>query len=251
MLLLELIKDPIYAAVVPVIATKVRVAVRGFDFKDAIAYFEHGNVEGAPTEIVHGDFLVLLLVQSVSQGSGGRLVNDAQDFQTSDAAGVFGSLALRIVEVSWNRDDRLGDFFAETHFGIGLELGQNHRRNFRRTELFRFAVHFDLHGGVAIGCADDLVRDPLDLFLDLVVLAAHEPLDGVNRIAGIGHRLAIGRLADQPFATLGESDDRRCGALAFRVFANDWLSVLHDGHTRVRRSQINSQNFSHKKPRSK
>ena len=36
--------------------------------------------------------------------------------------------------------------------------------------------------GVAVGGAHDFVRHALALLLDLVVLAAHEPLDGVNRV---------------------------------------------------------------------
>ena len=121
--LFELVEDPIHDAVVPVVATEVRVTVRGFDFKDAIADFEHGDVERAAAQVVHGDFLVFLLVQSVSQGRRRRLVDDAQDFQAGNAAGVLGGLALRIVEVCRNRDDRLRDFFAKTHFGVGPELG--------------------------------------------------------------------------------------------------------------------------------
>ena len=68
-------------------------------------------------------------------------------------AGVLGGLALGIVEISGHGDDGLGDFFAEARFGVGLELGQNHRGNFRRAELLRLAVHFDFDGGVAVGGA--------------------------------------------------------------------------------------------------
>ena len=98
-----------------------------------------------PPKIVDRDLLVLLLVQTVSERGRRRFVDDAQDFQAGDAAGIFGGLALRIVEIGRHGDDRLGDFLAQAHFGVGFQLGQNHRRNFRRAELLGLALHFDFH----------------------------------------------------------------------------------------------------------
>ena len=118
--------------VVPVVTAEVRVAVGGLDFKHAVADFQHGNIERAAAQVIHGDFLVLLLVEAVGERRGGRLVDDAEHFEAGDAAGVLGGLALRIVEIGGNGDDGLRDFFAEARFGVGFELGENHRGNFRR-----------------------------------------------------------------------------------------------------------------------
>ena len=71
--------------VVPVVAAQVRVAVGGLHFKHAVADFQHGNIERAAAQVVHGDLLVLLLVETVGERGGGRLVDDAQDFQAGDA----------------------------------------------------------------------------------------------------------------------------------------------------------------------
>ena len=40
----------------------------------------------------------------------GRLVDDALDLEAGDPAGVLGRLALGVVEVGGDGDDRLGDF---------------------------------------------------------------------------------------------------------------------------------------------
>jgi hypothetical protein len=64
---------------------------------------------------------------------------------------------------------------------------------------------------------DDLVRHALDLFLDLAELAAHETLDGINRIAGVGHGLTFGRVAHETLAALREGHDRRGDAASFRI----------------------------------
>ncbi len=104
--------------VVDVVAAEVRVAVGGDDFEDAVVQLENRNVEGAAAKIVDRDDSVLLLVEAVGERGGGRLVDQAQHFESGDASGVFGGLALCVVEVGGNGDDRLGD--------------RRHRRSVRR-----------------------------------------------------------------------------------------------------------------------
>ncbi len=91
----------------------MRVAAGGDDFEDTVVELEDGDVEGAATEVVDGDYSVLLFVEAVGQGGGGGLVDQAEDVEAGDAAGVLGGLALRVVEVGGDGDDGLGDFGAE------------------------------------------------------------------------------------------------------------------------------------------
>ena len=212
----------------------MRVAVGGFHFKHAVADFQHGNIERTAAEVIDGDLLVFLLVETVRERGRGGLVDDAQDFQAGDAAGVLGGLALGIVEISGHGDDRLGDLFAEAHFRIGFELGEDHRGDFRRRKLLRLAVHFHFHGGVAVGSLHDLVGDALDFFLHFIEFAAHEALDGINRVARIGDGLALGGFADEAFAGLGEGDDARRGAFALGIFQHQRFAAFHDRHAGVR-----------------
>ena len=137
--LLEFIDDPIDHDVVPVITAEVRVAVGGLYFENAIADFEHGDVERAATQVIHGDLLVLLLVETVGQRSRGRLVDDAKNFQARDLARVLGRVALRVVEVSRNSDDGLSDLLAELRFRVGSSVSPESSRRFpaERTSSFR------------------------------------------------------------------------------------------------------------------
>jgi hypothetical protein len=93
----------------------------------------------------------------------------------------------------------------------------------------------------------DLVGDELLVLLGhrVVVAAADQALHCEDGVFRIGHRLALGRLADQPLAIVGESHDRRRGARAFRVL--DYLRVLavHDGHAGIGRSKVDADNFCH------
>jgi len=61
----EFIKHPVHETVVPVIAPEVCVPVGCFDFKHTISDFENGDIESTATEIVNGDFFVLLFIETV------------------------------------------------------------------------------------------------------------------------------------------------------------------------------------------
>ena len=200
-LLLKLIDDPVHDAVVPIIATQMGVAVGAAHLEDAVTEFQTGDIEGAAAEIVHGDLLVSLLLQTVGQGGGGWLVDDAQDLETGDLAGVLGGVALGVVEISGHRDHGLGDLLTELCLGVALELGEDHGRDLRRGEGLRLSIDLHLDVGVAIGGLDQLVRDAVLLAAALVVLAAHETLHREDGVLRVGDGLALGGLADKTFTT--------------------------------------------------
>ena len=121
--------------VINVIAAEVSVAVGGNDFKNSIAQFQNRDIKCSPAQVIDGDRAFLFAVQAVSQRSGGRLVHQPQNFQPSDAASVFGRLALRVIEICRHGDDRLRDRLAKIALRIALELAQNGGGNFRRGEF--------------------------------------------------------------------------------------------------------------------
>ena len=93
---LELLDQVVDDALVPVVATEVVVAAGRLDLDDAVADLQQGHVEGAATEVEDEDRLVVLaLVEAVGQRGRGRLVDDAQDVEPGDLAGLLGRLALR------------------------------------------------------------------------------------------------------------------------------------------------------------
>ena len=70
------------------------------DLKDTVVDREEGNIKGTTTEIVYDDLgFALLLVKTVSDSSGSRLVDDTEDVETGDRSGILCCLALCVIEV--------------------------------------------------------------------------------------------------------------------------------------------------------
>ena len=125
------------------------------------------------------------LVEPVGQRGRGRLVDDAQHLEAGDLAGLLGGGALGVVEVRRHGDDGLGDGVAQVGLGVALQL----------------------HAGCGreISCARVLLAVDVGRFQ----LVAHVALDRADRAVGVGDGLALGHLADEHLAGLGEGDDRR------------------------------------------
>ena len=226
LLALELTHDPIDDALVQVVAAKVRVAVGRFHLDHALAHFQNRDVERAAAEVEHGNRLVPLLVEPVGQRGRRRFVDDAHDLEPGDLPGILGRLPLRVVEVRRHGDDRLCDRLSEVFLRRLLQLLEHHGGNLRGRVIG--AERFDLRRAIG-GPADD-IRHHLHFFVDFLIAATHEPLDGKDRVLGIGHRLAASDLPDQPFVTLGEGHDGGRQAAAFRIGDDGRLAALHDRH---------------------
>ena len=241
---LELCHEPVDDALVEVVAAQVRVTVGRLHFELArsfdVVQLEHRDVVSAAAEIEHGDFFILLLVEAVRECGSRRLVDDAEHIEARDLPGVLGRLALRVVEVGRHRDDRLLDLVAEVVFGGLLHLLQDHRGDFGR----RVALALDFDHREIVRSRDDFVGNALNLFGHFRHLAAHEPLDGEDGILGIGYRLSLCDLTNEPLAVFGEADDRGRGPSTFRVGDDDGISALHHRDDRVGGSEVDANYLS-------
>ncbi len=232
-LFLELVGEVIDDALVEVVAAKVRIARSGLHFEHAVADLQNRDIEGAAAKVEHEDGLVALLVQSVGERGGGRLVDDAQHLQPRDFTRVFGGGALRVVEVGGHSNHRRVHLFAQVGFGVRLEFLQHHRRDLFGAQ--GFVQRGDVYGCVALAVGDYLVGHARALFLHLVVASPDEAFDGENRVFGVHDGLALGRRAHQPLARLGEAHHRRAQATALRRRNHHRLAALQHGNHRVRR----------------
>ena len=217
---LELGHQPLDDLVVPVVTAELGVARGGLDLEDALADLEHRDVEGPAAQVEDEDGLVgVLLVEPVGQRGGRRLVDDAQHLEAGDGAGFLGRRALRVVEVRGHGDDRLGHGVAEIRLGVPLQLAQDAGRDLLR--LVGLAV--DVDGPVG----------------------PHVPLHGADGPVRVGDGLALGHLADEDLAGLGEAHHRRGGTPTLGVRDHDGLTRLQHTDHRVGGSQVDSYGLGH------
>ena len=88
---------------VEIIAAQVRIAVGRFHFEHAVAQLQDRNIERTAAQVEDGDLHILaFLIQTVSQRSGRRLVDDTPHLQARDLTGLLRSLTLRIGEIGRN-----------------------------------------------------------------------------------------------------------------------------------------------------
>ena len=243
LLLLEFIGQIADEAHVEIFAAEEGIAVGRLHLEHAVADLEDRHVEGAAAEVVHRDGAGLRLVEAVGKRRRGRLVDDAQHFEAGDLAGVLGGLTLGVVEIGGNGDDGLVDLLAEMGFRGLLHLLQDEGGDLRG----RIGLAVGLDPGVAVAGLDDLVGDELLVLLDhrVVVAAADQALDREEGALGIGHRLALGRLADEALAIIAECDDRRRRPHAFGVLDDFRRLAIHYGDARIRGAEIDPNDLSH------
>ena len=255
--LAEVLRQEIDDALVEVLAAEEGVSVGRLDLEDAGSELQDRDVEGAATEVIDGDLLGAAgahrgtrrggaaagLVETVGEGGRGGLVDDAQDVEAGDAARVFRRLALAVVEVGRDSDDRLGHLLAEVVLGGLLHLREDHRGDL----CGAVALAAKLDPGVAVLRGDDVIRGDRDALAHLVrvELAADEPLHREDGGFRIGDRLPLGDLTDEPLAALGEPDHGGRGPAALRVRDDHRLAAFHDCDAGVGGAEIDADDLGH------
>lgn len=127
-LALELLDEVVDEAVVEVLTTKVSVTSGGLDLEDTLLDGQERYIEGSSTEIEDEDVALALglLVETVSDGSRGGLVDDTENVHARDGARILGRLTLRVVEVRGDSDDGVVDGLAKVGLGGLLHLQEDH-----------------------------------------------------------------------------------------------------------------------------
>ena len=251
-LALEFGDEKIHERLIKVLAAQEGVAVGGEHFKLGVAFhvgdFNDGNVKGSAAEVKDRDFAVgffgvVFLVQSVGEGGGGGLVDDAADIESGDASGVLGGLPLRVVEVGGDGHNRLPHFFAEVIFGGFFHFLQDLGGDFLRGHF----LPLDLNPGVAVFGLDDLEGREFALLLDFGILKAptDEALDGEEGVLRIGDGLALGGGAHEGLSVVGVCRHGRGGARAFGVFYDARRAAFHNADAGIRGAEINPDYLGH------
>jgi hypothetical protein len=243
---LEVLEEIINHAVIEIFSAQVSVSSSGFDFENTFLNRQKRHVEGTTTKIKDKNRLFFsFLVQTVGNGGGGGLVDDTENVESGNGSSVLGGLSLRIVEISWDCDDRVLDFLGKVGFSNLLHLGEDHGRDLLRLELLLLALVLDFDHRGAASARYYLERPVLHVRLHTRVgkLAANKALgikDGVRRVHG---GLRLGGISDQTLR-LGKGNVRRGGTVSLVVSDDLHAVVLPDTDARVSRSEVDSDAFS-------
>src|SRR5579864_304309 len=175
----------------------MRVAIRRKNLVD-VAFagadeFQNGDIEGAAAKIVDGYVAALLFVQAISERGCGWFVDETQDFEAGKAAGVFGGLALRVVEIGWDGDDCTVDCIVEMFFRPGFELAKNISGNFWRREKLVAQANADHVAAFLV----DAEWEAGEFVLNVCYATAHQALDGIDRAVRICEQALAGRIAHE------------------------------------------------------
>lgn len=206
LLSLELLDEVTDKGDIEVLTTKVSVTVGGLDLEHTAGDLEDGDIESTTTKIVDSDNTVVLL-KTVSESGGGRLVDHTHDVKTGDLTGILGGLTLLVVEVGRDSDDGVLQGLANEGLSGLLHLSEDETTDLRR----RVLLALGLEPCVAVAVLDDLVGDLLDIALNLSVgeLATDQTLGGEEGVLGVDDGLALGGNTDETLALLGETDNGR------------------------------------------
>jgi len=238
----EFLDEVVDETVVEVLTSQVGVTSSGLDLEDTLLDGEKGDIEGSTTEIEDENVTLTLdlLVETVSDSSGGRLVDDTEDVEASNQTGILGSLTLGIVEVCWDGDDGVVDGSTEVCLSSLTHLDQDHGRDLLGCELLDLALELDLDDWLS-SLVDDLEGEVLHIGLDLCVgeLATDQTLGIEDCVCWVHGDLVLGGITDQ---TLGvsEGNERRRGTVALVVGNNLDAVISVDTYTRVGGTQIDT-----------
>ena len=214
MLPAELIQQEADDALVEVVSAQVVVAGGREDLDRIAVDIQDADVERAAAEIEDHDLAGLPFVEAVGEGRRGRLIDDAADGEPGNHPGVPGGLALGIGKIGGDRDHRVGNRLADVCLRVGLQLAEDHGGDFLR------GVGLSVHIVAFVG--------------------SHFALDGREGAGRVGHRLALGRHADQAFPVFRERDDGRGRPPAFGIRDDNGTPVFHKTDTGIGRSQVNT-----------
>ena len=196
---LKLLADITRQAIVPVHPAEFDITVGRDDAEMISVILDEGGVKRSPPQVVDentarlsvGHFVTeLSAMPRVGQGSGGRFIDDVDDIEPGNLAGVLGRLAPRVVEVVRHGDNRVGDR-PENSFGVLLEFAQDKRRDKLRGNFMAVERPF-------------------------VADIPHLPLNPLDNIFGVFHGRAVPVRADDN--VLGFGQQNQAGGFDVAVF---------------------------------
>ena len=220
-------------AVVEIVAAQCGIAARRLHFKQAFGQLQHGYVKRAAAQVVHHECAFGRVVQTVGNGGGGGFVQQAQHVDAGQPRRVFGGLALRVVEISGDGDDRAHQFAAQRLFGARFQAGQNVGGYVNRRFDTVFGVQFDDFFRLAEAVGQ--VRR-----VDFGQCAANQAFGGGDGVLRVGFLCGQRFFADHGFAVAQIAHHGGQRGVAVFVCQTHGGTAFHAGDQAVGGAQVNA-----------
>jgi len=226
----------------------VGVTSSGLDLEDTLLNGQEGDIEGTTTQIEDEDvaLALALLVETVGNSGGSRLVDDTEDVQTGDETGILGSLTLGVVEVGGDSDDSVVDGATEVRLGGLTHLGKDHGGDLLGSEGLLLTLELHLDDGLAGRVLLDLEGPVLHISLHLGIIktTTDQTLGVEDSVVRVHGDLVLGGITDETLG-VGEGHEGGSGAVTL-VVGDDFNAVItEDTDTGVGSTQINTDSGSH------
>jgi hypothetical protein len=179
-------------------------------------------VERAASQVEHEDLaLGGTLLKAIGERRGGRLVQQALDLQAGHFARSLGGLALRVIEVGGNGDDRFVDRLPQKGLCVSLQRLEHQRRQF---------------------------FGPKGPGTKLKAIAAHVPFEGSDRLARMGQQPLACRQTHHDGAVIVNADRRRRQQRSECVGNEVGFTVTPRADQTVGRAEINPDYHARRTP---
>merc|ERR1719219_1605480 len=241
---LEFLDEMVDHTVIEIFTSQVGISGSRFDFENSILDSQNGDIEGTTTQVenkyIRFGACTFFLVQTISDGSSSRFVDDSEDIEARNDTSILGSLSLRIIEIGWNSHNSVFHGLAQVLLSSFLHFGQNHRRNFFRGEGFVFTLKFN--GDLWFLSKFHNFKGPMfhvSLYSGVGEISANQTLGVKNSVVWVHGHLIFSGVSDKPFG-VREGHIGGCGSVTLVIGDDFDLSMLEHSNTGVGSSQIDS-----------
>ncbi len=153
------------------------------------------------TAVKNHDFHILMsFIQTVSQSSSSRLVDNTLYSKTCYFACFFSSLTLCIVKICRNSNNSFCYFMPKKIFSSFLHFLKDHCRNF----LWSIFTVVDLHTGSVIISFNNSIWNTFHFFFHLVKAISHKSFYGRNSFCRVCYSLTFSRITNFTFTIFNE-----------------------------------------------
>ena len=238
---LEFVGEVVHYASVEVVAAQVGVAGRGTNLDYPLSDVQQAHIEGSAAEVEDQYGFMGLFVHAVRECRSGRFVDNPQNLEACDTAGVLGGVSLRVVEVGRNSDDRFLHLLTEELARVVDELAQHESADL----LWCVFLAAHVEAGLTVVTRYDVEADRFGFLGDLVVVTSDETFRRVDRALRIQDRLPSGKLAHQTLTVLGERHHRRRRPCSLHIGDHHRLAALPACDDRVGCAQVDAYSSCH------